>query len=81
MNGNGLRQILRKRCRQAGIPELHPHQLRHAFAHRWLSSGRSETGLMKLAGWSTPAMLRRYASALADDRARLEYGRDRLWTR
>jgi len=34
--------MLRRRCRVAAIPELHPHQLRHGFAHAWLADGREE---------------------------------------
>jgi integrase len=31
---NGINQILRKRCREAGIRQLHPHQFRHTFSHK-----------------------------------------------
>jgi integrase len=35
----GLVQMLRRRSRQAGLPDLHPHQFRHTFAHQWLAQG------------------------------------------
>ena len=60
---SGFAQILRRRGRQAGLKGFHPHQLRHTFAHLWLSEGGSETNLMRLAGWQSRAMLRRYGAA------------------
>ncbi|MGH3924460.1 MAG: hypothetical protein ACRDTT_16630 [Pseudonocardiaceae bacterium] len=38
LTGSGIAQMLRRRSRQAGVPEIHPHQLGHTFAHRWLGS-------------------------------------------
>jgi len=35
MTDSGIRQIITERAKQAGIGHLHPHQLRHTFAHRW----------------------------------------------
>lgn len=72
---SGVRQALRRRGAQAGIDGLHPHQLRHTFAHSWLSEGGSETGLMRLAGWKSRAMLNRYGASAADARARAEHRR------
>jgi site-specific recombinase XerD len=46
----GLVQMLRRRGEEAGLPGLHPHQLRHTFAHQWLAEGGGETDLMRLAG-------------------------------
>jgi site-specific recombinase XerD len=47
----GLVMMLHRRGRQAGLPDLHPHQFRHAFAHQWLAEGGAEVDLMRLAGW------------------------------
>jgi site-specific recombinase XerD len=66
----GLVQMLRRRGAQAGLPGLHPHQLRHTFAHEWLLQGGGETDLMQIAGWKSRTMLQRYGASAADTRAR-----------
>ena len=48
----GLYDALARRANEAGVPDFHPHKLRHTAAHRWLSKGGSEGGLMSVAGWS-----------------------------
>jgi len=70
ITGSGVAQILETRCARAGIPKLHPHQLRHTFAHQWLREGLGETDLMALTGWRSRSMLSRYAASAAAERAR-----------
>lgn len=74
MTPSGIEQIIRRRGREAGI-DVHPHQLRHTYAHLHLLNGGSENALMALAGWESRTMLGRYAKSAASERALAEHKR------
>jgi site-specific recombinase XerD len=65
----GIFQAMRKRGERAGIDRLATHDFRRTFAVRWMADGGTETGLMRIAGWSDTAMIRRYTQAVATNLA------------
>jgi len=75
LRGGGIAMMLERRCRLAGVPGFHPHQLRHSWAHANKQAGLSDEDLERMAGWSSPLMVRRYGRALADERARDAHAR------
>lgn len=70
LTGAGVYKIVTARAKQANIPQhLHPHLFRHTAASNWLEQGGQEGDLMRLAGWRSVQMMRKYGSAEADRRA------------
>lgn len=69
LTDSGIAQTLRKRGETAGVDALHLHEFRHTAAHHWLMSGGTEIDLQTRAGWSSPQMLRRYASTTRAERS------------
>lgn len=74
MTADGVYQVVKRRGRRLGL-DIHPHILRHSFAHHWLDKGGAEGDLMELAGWDSPQMLRLYGASARGARARRAYDR------
>lgn len=68
MTDSGLYKAVRAAGNRAGL-DVHPHQLRHSWAHHWRADGGSLDDLVHLAGWSGPAMALRYGASAAGERA------------
>ena len=69
LTANGITQVLRRRCDQAGIQRIHPHQLRHFWASEVFRQGMSDRDAMRLAGWSSRLMPIRYGAATSTAQA------------
>ncbi len=63
LTSSGVAQAIKRRGRAAGLAELHVHQFRHTFAHRWMAAGGPEHELMAVAGWQSSQMLGRYGAS------------------
>jgi len=59
---NGLKQMLRRLGKQAGVPKVHAHRFRHTFATWAIEQDARELDVQYLLGHSCPDMVRRYAS-------------------
>lgn len=70
MTGSGVFQMIRRRGEAIGVKGLHPHVMRHTWAHLMKSANMSDDEIMKNAGWRSPQMLARYAASTASERAR-----------
>ena len=78
LTASGIYQVIARRGEQAGVT-VRPHRFRHHFSHTWLDRGGPEDDLIKLCGWTSPQMLRRYgASARSARSARARRTYDRI---
>lgn len=75
LTDGGIGQMVRARARAAGIGHVHPHQLRHTAAHHAASAGLQETDMMRLFGWRSSEMPKRYGASAAAERALEAYKR------
>jgi site-specific recombinase XerD len=71
----GVMEVVKRRAAQAGIGDVHVHQLRHSAAHYLRLAGADDDSVMRLMGWRDRAMLHRYGSSAADERARATFRR------
>jgi site-specific recombinase XerD len=69
LTDSGIAQLIRDRGARVGIANLHAHDFRHTATHHELAGGMGEADVMSKRGWDSPAMLRRYASSTANERA------------
>jgi site-specific recombinase XerD len=69
MTDSGVRAMLKRRGREAGVQGVYPHRFRHTFADSWLAAGGNVDDLMHIAGWSTYDMPLRYARGRGQARA------------
>lgn len=69
MTGSGIYRMIARRAQEAGIEHIHPHQLRHTFAHLYLRNGGNEGNLMQVTGWKSRSMVDRYGASVAASRA------------
>lgn len=75
ISGSGVKTMILRRGEAAGIEKLHPHQLRHTWAHEFRANGGNEGDLMMLGGWRSRTQLDRYGASAAGERARDAYKR------
>jgi site-specific recombinase XerD len=69
----GVGTMIERRCKEAGIPHVHPHQFRHTFAHLWKVNRGDEDALMRIMGWRSRQMLSRYGASAGEERARQQH--------
>lgn len=73
MTDSGIRHVLKKRSKHAGIQHVYPHMVRRSFAHQYLDNGGTIDGVMYIAGWKTYDMPKLYTEELGRERAHRSY--------
>ena len=59
---NGIKQMLRRLGRRAGVHKVHAHRFRHTFATWAIEHDARELDVQYLLGHASPDMVRRYSS-------------------
>ena len=66
---NGLKQLLRRLGRAAGVPRVHAHRFRHTFATWAIAHDARELDVQHLLGHRSPDMVRRYSATYGSAQA------------
>ena len=66
---NGLKQLLRRLGRAAGVPRVHAHRFRHTFATWAIAHDAREIDVQHLLGHNSPEMVRRYSATYGSAQA------------
>ena len=68
LTDNGIRQMLRRRCKAAGMKAINPHSLRHGFAMEMLNNGHAPMeAVSRILGHSSPEITRRFYADYIDE--------------
>ena len=68
LTDNGIRQMLRRRSKAAGMRPINPHSLRHGFAMEMLNNGgASLEAVSKFLGHASPEITRRFYADYIDE--------------
>ena len=75
MTSSGVSQMLKRRARTAGIPQVHPHRFRRTFADNFLEEGGNLDDLMVIGGWANYKSVEPYLEGRKAKRAQIAHGR------
>lgn len=68
LQADGVRQMIARRCKAAGVRRINPHALRHGFAMTMLNQGGvAMDAVAKMMGHSDPNVTRRFYAHYLDD--------------
>lgn len=73
LQAEGVRQMLIRRCRDAGITYRNPHAFRHGLAMLLLNNGMRLTSVSKMLGHSDPNVTHKVYAHTLDETVRSEY--------
>jgi site-specific recombinase XerD len=75
LTGSGVLQVVRRLCRQAGVPQKGVHAFRRAAVAQMKRLGMNDSDILEVAGWRSVEILRRYTAAVAEELAQRAHRR------
>ena len=74
LQAGGVRQMIARRCKAAGVRRINPHALRHGFAMTMLNEGGvTMDAVAKMLGHSDPSITRRFYAHYLDEEIDIIY--------
>jgi site-specific recombinase XerD len=73
ITGNGVRQMLRRRCKAAALPYQNPHRFRHGYAMLFLNNGMQLSAVSDTMGHASEEFTRRFYAHWLPEGIRREY--------